>query len=380
MSRGPLADLRVLDISPFLPGPFGTQMLADLGAVVIKVEPPSGDPARSVPGGLYETANRNKRGIVLDLKSPTGTAHCQALAAGADVFVEGFRPGAASRLGVAYEDLRPLNPGLIYCSLSGFGQTGPKRLEPGHDATYLAAAGVLSFPGSWADERPRRSGLPMADLAASGYLVVAVLASLRERDRTGLGGHLDVAIADAALALASVRAGAALDNATADRLHLNPTNDLFDTADGVIAVGVVEEHFWHRLRDALIEDEPALGDTRFDDLARRRQNGDELATMLRSVFLRRSTEEWRWRLVQADVPVEPVRTVSEAAQTEQTLSRGLVQSSAHDRSHVMFPVLRDGAGMGRLRRPAPSPGADTAVIIRALDEGADPWRNAEEAQ
>ena len=322
--------------------------------------------------------NRNKESLTLDLKSPADRARCHALAAQADVFGEGFRPGTVARLGVAEEDLRPSNPGLIYCSVSSFGQGGPKRLDPGHDATYLAAAGALSVPGSWVDTRPRRPGVPMADLAASGYLAVAVLASLRERDRTGVGAHLDLAIADAALAMASVRAGGALDNAAADRLHLSPANDLFETADGVIAVAAVEEHFWVRLRDALADEESALGDERFDEPARRRQNGNELAGLLRTVFLRRTTEEWQARLASVDVPAEPVRTVDEAARSAQVVSRGIVQAGGSDQRHVMFPVLSDGQAMGRLRNPAPAFGADTAAVCGALAAGADPWRILEE--
>ena len=222
--------------------------------------------------------------------------------------------------------------------------------------------------------------MPLADLAASGYLAVAVLACLRERDRTGIGAYLDVAIADAALAMASVRAGAALDNAAGDRFHLNPTNDLFDTSDGVIAVAAVEEHFWRRLRDALIEEEPALGDSRFEDLAKRRQNGDDLAAMLRAAFLRRSAGEWRQRLAQADVPVEIVATFPDAVQSEHSVTRGLVQSFDRHRRHVMFPVLRNGGPMGTLRRPAPPSGHDTGAITGALDDGADPWRTAGDAQ
>lgn len=368
----PLADVRVIDASPFLPGPFATQMLADLGAAVIKVEPPTGDPGRAVPGGLYEVANRNKGSVILDLKSESDRQRCRRLVAGADVFVEGFRPGVVDRLGVSYADLSAINPALVYCSVSGFGQTGPRRSMPGHDATYLAASGALAVPGSWNDSRPHRSGLPIADLATSAYVAVAVLAALHRRRASGRGCYLDVAIGDVALALTSARAGARLDNDNADRLHLNPTNDLFDTADGVIAIAAVEEHFWDRLRAALITDEPRLGDRRFDDLAGRRANGGELTVLLRGVFISRTADEWAQRLAEADVPAEVVRPITAAVASDQVRSRGIVQS-ADGQHHVTFPALCDGRPMGALRTTAPAAGAQATDVFAALEQDADPW-------
>lgn len=368
----PLADVRVVDASPFLPGPLATQMLADLGATVVKVEPPNGEPGRNVPGGLYDVANRNKGSVVLDLKSDRDRRRCHRLVADADVFVEGYRPGVADRLGISYAELSRINPTLVYCSISGFGQNGPDRSAPGHDATYLAASGALAVPGSWSDPHPRRSGLPVADLGTSAYLAVAVLAALHRRGATGRGCHLDLAIADVALALASTRAGARLDNDAADRLHLNPSNDLFDTADGVLAVAAVEEHFWHRLRAVLNSEEPRLGDRRFDHLAGRRANGDELAVLLRAAFTTRTAKEWADLLTDADVPAAVVRTVADAADSEQVRHRGIVQTVA-DQRHVTFPALCDGRPMGELRSVAPAAGAQANTVGAALDGGGDPW-------
>lgn len=374
---GPLADVQILDTSPFLPGPFATQMLADLGANVIKVEPPTGDPGRHVPGGLHETTNRNKRSIVLDLKSEQDRERCHRLAAGADVFVEGFRPGVVDRLGVSYAELSADNPGLVYCSVSGFGQTEPKRSTPGHDATYLAAAGALAVPGSWSDPRPHRSGIPVADLGTSNYVAVAILAALHERHTTGRGCYLDVAITDVALALASARAGEQLDNDGADRLHLNPSNDLFDTADGMLAVAAVEEHFWQRLRAVLLATEPQLGDPRFDGLAGRRANGDDLSALLQAVFMTRTAKEWISLLTEADIPAEVVHPVREAVESEQVRRRGIVQA-AGDQRHVTFPVVQDGRPMGSLRTTAAAAGADSATVFAMLDRGTDPWAASEE--
>ncbi|MGH3118732.1 MAG: CaiB/BaiF CoA transferase family protein [Gaiellales bacterium] len=369
---GALADVRVVDISPFLPGPFATQMLADLGATVIKVEPPTGDPGRTVPGGLYEVANRNKASITLDLKSALDRERCHRLVAGADVFVEGFRPGVADRLGISYDELSRINPALVYCSVSGYGQHGPKRFTPGHDVTYLAASGALAVPGSWSDPRPHRTGLPIADLGTSAYVAVAVLAALRARQRSGRGCRLDVAIADVALAMTATRAGERLDNSGEERLHLNPSNDLFDTADGVVAVAAVEEHFWDRLRAELTPYQPQLSDERFDDLAGRREHGEELSALLGAVFMSDTAKEWARVLGEADVPAEVVRPIARVLDSDHVRDRGLVEARDGQR-HVTFPVLCDARPMGQLRTNAPIRGQHTYSVITALDAGNDAW-------
>lgn len=370
--KEPLSDMRVIDASPFLPGPFGTQMLADLGATVIKVEPPTGDPGRAVPGGLYEVTNRNKASIASDLKSTTDRRQCHRLVAGADVFVEGFRPGVADRLGISYGELNRINPALVYCSVTGYGQHGPKRSTSGHDLTCLAASGALAVPGSWDDLSPRRCGLPIADLGTSAYLVVAVLAALHARRSTGRGCHLDVAISDVALALTATRAGEQLNNDAAERRHLNPSNDLFATADGLLAVAAVEEHFWCRLRAVLTPYESRLADERFDDLAGRRAQGDELSALLHGVFTTRGAHEWARLLSEADVPAEVVRPITSAVDSDYVDSRGLVTEGDGQR-HVTFPVLCDTRPMGPLRANAPTTGAHTSSVLAALDRGSDPW-------
>ncbi|MFC4941875.1 CaiB/BaiF CoA transferase family protein [Pseudonocardia sp. GCM10023141] len=351
---GPLADLRVLDLSAFLPGPFCAEVLADLGADVIKVEPPGGEPARSVTDGLHAVANRNKRGTVADLKDPVDRARVLDLAGGADVLIEGFRPGVVARLGVAYSDVCAVNPGIVYCSVTGYGQDGPKRDRPAHDLTLLAAAGALSFSPHW-HGAPRRSGVPVADLAGATYAVIAILAALRDRDRTGRGCYLDVALADATLSFIAPRGGPMLDRTDADRLGVYPTNDIYPTADGrQIAISAVEQKFWLRLRDALAPDAPAVADPCFDTPGQRhRTHGNALAALLTDVFATRRADEWIARLEAVDVCVELVRTVREAAESPQVQGRGIVQTLAGEH-HVVFPVVRDGAVMGRLDRRAPN--------------------------
>jgi crotonobetainyl-CoA:carnitine CoA-transferase CaiB-like acyl-CoA transferase len=371
-TAGPFSELRVLDISAMLPGPFATQILADLGASVISVEPPHGEAGRLMGAGLHDVSHRNKRSICLDLKSDAGLRHCLTLASTADVVVEGFRPGVANRLGVGYDDVAARNPAIIYCSISGYGQDGPSSQIPGHDVNYLLASGFLSFPGTWQDRRGRRPGVPVADLATSTFATVAILAALHERATTGRGARLDAALTDAATALAAVRAGASLDNQGPAKKHLTPTNDIFETSDGIVGIGVVEDHFWKALRDVLARYDERITDGRFDTAAGRHEHGDELSDLVSGVLATRPTDYWSDVFAANDVPFAVLRTISEAIDDPQTTARGIVQELAGQR-HVTFPVVKDGKPMGRFTRVAPAAGADTGIVLEALDAGQDPW-------
>lgn len=363
VGHGPLSDVRVLDLSLLLPGPVCTQILADLGADVVKIEPPAGDYARQMPSELFAVTNRNKRSAVLDLKDPAHREMCLRLAEDADVLVEGFRPGVLDRLGVGYAAVRQRCPSIIYCSISGYGQTGPLRERPGHDATYLAASGALSFSGHWLEE-PRRSGIPMADLAGATYAAIAILAALNDRRRTGNGAHLDVSLTDAAMAFTTVRGGRRLDLRPEDRLHLYPTNELFTTADErVIALGVVEDHFWQRLCEAIGGLEPRLLETRFQTEDGRRAHGDELKRILDELLRQRRAEEWIELLEAYDIPIQVALTLDEAACSLHTQTRRVVVEDGDDR-YVVFPVLRDGDPMGTLRSPPPALGEHTSEVLR----------------
>jgi crotonobetainyl-CoA:carnitine CoA-transferase CaiB-like acyl-CoA transferase len=360
----PLNGVRVLDLSIFLPGPFATQILGDLGADIIKVEPPTGDPGRTIGGGLFDTVNRNKRSLRLDLKDPEDRARCLELAATADVFVESFRPGVADRLGVGYGAVREAHPGIIYCSISGFGQSGPQRDRPGHDLVYLAGSGALSVPGHWG-EVPRRSGVPLADLAAASYAAISILAALRGRETSGLGTHLDVAIQEAALAFASVRGGPTLTNDPRDGAHLYPANELFETSDGeMIALAAVEDHFVDRLRTALADVEPTLLDDRFDSHEGKRRHADDLHALVAAAVHRLTAAEVVARVRAHDVPGERVRSIEQAADLAE--HRGIVARDG-ERRQVLFPVLSDGQPLGRVRNTAPDLPEDTIRWIPAGD-------------
>src|SRR3954454_1225669 len=249
----PLNGIHVVDFSMFVPGPFASSILADLGADVIKVEPPRGDPGRSYVPVQFNTENRNKRSIALDLKQREAADVVRGLVEKAQVVIEGFRPGVAKRLGIDYETLRAYNGRLVYCSISGYGQNGPWRERPGDDVNYVAAAGGLAFPRQWL-KQPARSSLPIADMAGGAFAATAILAALRE----GKGAYLDLSLFEAAFFLTAMRHG--LDPKVDPRAHLFPVNDVFETADGQrLTLGILEEHFWQNFVGIV----PELADERF---------------------------------------------------------------------------------------------------------------------
>ncbi|MGE0715040.1 MAG: CaiB/BaiF CoA transferase family protein [Alphaproteobacteria bacterium] len=359
----PLDGVRVADFSLLLPGPFATVILGDLGADVVKVEPPQGDFARKMPVAMFRMANRNKRSLALDLKHPDAGEVVARLARWADVAIEGFRPGVADRIGIGHKALSAINPRIVYCSISGYGQTGPERLRPGHDLNYLAAGGAMALPGHWL-EPPRRSGLPIADLAAGSYAAIAILAALRQAERTGKGACLDLSLAETALSLAAVRHGPGLDHAT--RHHMYPTNDLFETADGkAIAFGIVEQHFWQALVDAAGDLDPGLRDPRWADEPSRRTHGDELSLRLKALMRRLTADEWMARFAGHDVPASIVMTPAEAVASPQMRARGMMVEHEGE-AHVPFPVRVDGGRGAGVARNAPPVGADAEAVLAEL--------------
>ena len=361
----PLADVKVLDFSLLLPGPFGTLALADLGADVVKIEPPGGDFAREIPFAMFRMANRNKRSVVLDLKSPAARPIVERLAAWADVAVEGFRPGVAARLGIDHATLSAINPRLVSCSISGYGQTGPDRMHPGHDLNYLAAAGALSLAGHWS-EPPRRSGLPV-DLAAGSHAAIAILAALHERHRTGRGVSIDIGMADSAMSWTAIRHGFDLDRDSRD--HLWPTNDVFETADGRrIALGIVEEKFWNGFVAAARDLAPDLASPDWASEPKRRERGDVLAGRMRDVMGRRDQDAWMAIFTAHDVPAQRVLTPDEAARSPQAAARDFIVAREGER-HIPFPVRVDDQLAPALRWTAEEIGASTDAVLKELAFG-----------
>jgi crotonobetainyl-CoA:carnitine CoA-transferase CaiB-like acyl-CoA transferase len=335
----------------FVPGPFASSILADLGADVIKVEPPRGDPGRSYVPVQFRTENRNKRSLALDLKHAASAGIVARLVAESQVAIEGFRPGVARRLGIDYESLRRHNARLVYCSISGYGQTGPWRERPGHDVNYVAAAGGLAFPGQWL-KPPARSSLPVADMAGGGFAAIAILAALRE----GKGAYLDLSLFEAAFFMCAMRHG--LDPDVDPRAHIFPVNDVFECADGVrLTLGILEEHFWENFARLV----PELADERFSSDAKRRENGDLLSQKLADVMKRRAAAEWVKACEANDIPVDLCVTPGEAAKHPQ-----LVEREALERGYAKFPLWANGARAGAIRAGTPKLGEHTREILVEL--------------
>ncbi|HYG54906.1 MAG TPA: CaiB/BaiF CoA-transferase family protein [Burkholderiales bacterium] len=347
----PLAGVRVVDFSMFVPGPFASCILADLGADVIKVEPPKGDPGRGYVPVQFQTENRNKRSIAIDLKKNTSVPVVEKLIRQADIALEGFRPGVAKRLGIDYETLRKIKPNLVYCSISGYGQTGPWRERPGHDVNYVAAAGGLAFPGQWL-QKPARSSLPLADMGGGTFATIAVLAALKE----GKGAYLDISLFESGFFWAAQRHS--LDPKVDPRAHIFPVNDVFETADGKrLTLGILEEHFWNNFVSLV----PELQKEEFSTDELRRRNGDELSKKLANVMKTRSADDWIRILEENDVPVDLCVTPGEAAEHPH-----MVERQAVERGYAKFPVWANGRRGGRISRATPGLGEHSREILVEL--------------
>jgi crotonobetainyl-CoA:carnitine CoA-transferase CaiB-like acyl-CoA transferase len=352
----PLAGVRVVDFSMFVPGPFASAILSDLGADVIKIEMPKGDPGRAYVPVQFETENRNKRSLRLDLKNPAAGEVVRRLARHAQVVLEGFRPGVAKRLGIDFDALKRANSKLVYCSISGYGQTGPWRERPGHDVNYVAAAGALAFPGQWL-KPPARSSLPVADMGGGAFAAIAILAALHE----GKGAYLDLSLFESAFFWAAMRHS--LDPDVDPRAHIFPVNDVFETKDGKrLTLGILEEHFWKNF----VRLAPELEDERFATDALRRKHGDVLSVQLEKTMKTRSASEWIALCEQNDVPVDVAVTPGEAARHPQ-----LVERQATERGYAKFPLWANGRRAGAIARRTPRLGEHSREILVELgfDDG-----------
>jgi crotonobetainyl-CoA:carnitine CoA-transferase CaiB-like acyl-CoA transferase len=347
----PLAGVRVVDFSMFVPGPFASSILADLGAAVIKVEPPRGDPGRSYVPVQFNTENRNKRSIAVDLKKNAARI-VEKLIGKSDVVIEGFRPGVASRLRIDFATARTYNPKIIYCSISGYGQTGPWRERPGHDVNYVAAAGGLAYPGQWLKE-PARSSLPVADMAGGSFAAIAVVSALYRKESV----YLDLSLFESAFFMTAMRHG--LDSRADARAHLFPVNDVFETADGKrLTLGILEEHFWKNF----VALAPELADERFSSDARRRENGDVLSMFLQEIIARRPAQEWIRLLEANDIPVDLCVTPAQAAVENPQLR----ERKATAGGYAGFPVWANGARGGSIRSGTPKVGEHSREILVEL--------------
>jgi crotonobetainyl-CoA:carnitine CoA-transferase CaiB-like acyl-CoA transferase len=320
---GPLEGITVVDLSVWRPGPYATSLLADMGARVRKVEPPAGDPMRAFPE-LYESLNWNKETVRVDLKTDEGRTTVLDMAAAADAVVEGFRPGVVDRLGVGYEAVSAVNPRVVYCSISGFGQRGPLARAPGHDVTYMAWAGALSPDGA----PPVTPRVPVADLAAGMAAAMRMCAACIGAAREGTGAYIDVAMAD----VVATWTGAAAPRleGTEGATRSIPGYGTFATADGWVTLGVLDEDpFWDGLcRELGLDAHAGLS------FADRAALVAELQPQVEAAVAARTRDELVRALLAAGVPAAPVLARSEMLALEHFRQRGTV------RDHGDLTVVR----------------------------------------
>ncbi len=363
----PLDGVRVADFSQNLAGPYAAQILADLGADVVKVEPPGGDPARrwGPPfvwghGTLFNAVNRNKRSVVLDLKTDAGRARALELATEADVVFQALRPGAAERFGIGYESVRGVNPSVVYVSILAYGDSGPLRGEPGYDPLMQARSGLMSVTGE-AGGAPVRVGASVVDLGAGMWAAIAVLGALRERDRTGRGCHVSTSLLDTSLAWMSYHmtgylAGGPLPGPMGTSIAMIAPYEAFPCTDGSVMIAAGNDDIFRRLCRALELD--LASHRAYADNASRVARSTELAAIVAGRTRKHSVASLLRRLSEHRVPAAPIHTVASALEDPQTAASGMLVRYDHERGEyvdVPMPIKWDGR-RAELRRFPPQPG------------------------
>jgi len=366
-----LEGLRVLELTQVMAGPFCGQVLADMGADVVKIEPPEGDSTRESLGtAAFLAVNRNKRSVALDLKSSAHQDVLHRLARDADVVLENYRPGVASRLGAGWDVLSRLNPRLIYASVSGFGQTGPYAQRPGYDLIAQGLAGVMSVTGEPGGE-PVKCGIPISDLSAGLFCAVAILSAVIARERTGRGQRIDTSLFEGALALsvwetAELWGTGRVPQPLGSAHRLTAPYQALRTRDGHITVGANNQRLWRRFCDAI--GRPALvDDPRFASNAARMAHRGQLVAELESALAERSTDEWVAVLIEAGVPCGPIHDYRQVFEDPHTRAREMEVRLEHPSEGEVrtlgIPVkLSDTPGA--IRRPAPMLGEHTFEVLR----------------
>ena len=335
-----LSDVVVIDLSRVLAGPYCTMMLGDLGATVIKVEHPGngddtrhfGPPYIAGESAYYLGLNRNKQSILLDFSTPEGKERLLKLVSTATVLVENFRPGSLERQGLGYEALHAINPGLIYCSISGYGQTGPYASRPGYDFVAQAESGLMSVTGE-IDGDPQRVGSPVGDVSAGMFACMAILAALRVRDHMGKGQYIDISLLETTISLLSnVSSNYLISGEEAQRFGNGHPNivpyQAFHTEDGYVVVSCGNDRLYQALCHLLAREDLAA-DPRFATNPQRVRNRKELVPVLQEEFLRRRTDEWLPELRAAGIPCGPINTVSQIFNDPHIQAREFVWECEH---------------------------------------------------
>ncbi len=379
---GPLDGIRVLDLTRVLAGPYCTMLLGFLGAEVIKVEDPQGgDPSRTASlyfdrglSAFFASGNASKKSVTLNLKTPRGRDILLGLAGRCDICVENFRPGVADRLGVGPATLRQANARLITCSISGFGSWGPYRDYPAFDLTVQAMAGGMSLTGE-PGRPPVKMGVPVGDLGGGVFGAYGILAALYERERTGRGTHVDIAMFDVQLSLLNYHAqyflASGVNPEPVGSAHPNTVPyQAFRTLDGYLAVAILgAERFWPRFCEAI--GLPGVGrDPRFATNRRRVEEKATLVPILEARLAERTTGEWMEALIQAEVPCAPVNRVAEALASPQTAAREMLQMVPHPTAEGAITLLGNPVKIAGHEDiplgPPPLLGQHTEEVLRDL--------------
>ena len=374
--NGPLTGVKVIELAHVMAGPVAGLMLADMGADVIKVERPTGDDTRhSAPfigdeAASYMMMNRNKRGIVLDLKDPEQAAALREMIRTADVVLENYRPGTMEKLGLGYEDLRRDNPGLIYGSISGFGRTGPYAERAGFDLIAQGMSGLMAVTGEGPGRPPCKVGPPVSDITAGILLAMGVSAALVRRRETGEGQIVETSLFEAAIThtywQSAIAFATGQDPQPMGSAHpLNAPYQAIRTADGYINIGAANQANWLRLV-RLIEAEHLADDPRFRDNTGRMANRLDLEEVLNRIFSTRSSAEWLALLEQGGFPAGPVLSIREMHADRQAIARQMVPVLSHPTVGAVQTIglpVKFSATPGAVRGPAPTLGQHTDEVL-----------------
>ena len=384
-----LAGVRIVDLTQVMAGPFCTMLLADLGADVVKIEPPGGDLSRSMGGhrlhmkgkdnAPFLALNRNKRSVVLDLKAPSDRDRLLALLRDADVLVESFRPGVAARLGIGFERVRAINERLIYASISGFGQTGPWADRPGFDLVAQGMSGVMSVTGS-AEAEPVKCGIPISDLAAGLYAANGIQAALLAREKTGRGQRVETSLFEAALGLSVWEATEYWATGDAPRPlgsahRLSAPYQAFRASDGFLTIAALTTSHWERLCNVIDRAELPM-DARFATNGDRMANLDELVAEIERALASHTVAEWVDRLLAEGVPCGPILNYAQVFEEPHASAREMIEVVDHPTEGSVRTLgipVKLSETPGSVRRPPPLLGQHTKDVVASIDAGRSPW-------
>ena len=376
----PLQHVKVLDLTQIMAGPYCTMMLADMGADVVKVEKPNGgdDTRRMGPpfiegeSAAFLGINRNKRSIVVDMKSERGLDLVRRMARESDILVQNFRPGALERMGLGYESVQEINPAIVYCTISGFGLTGPYARRGGFDLVAQGMSGLMSVNGPEGGP-PTKVGVPICDLNAGMYAAIGILTAYVHRLRTGRGQHVDTSLLEGGIAYTFWEsmmyfATGDIPGPKGSTHRLTAPYQPFETTDGYVNVGAANQANWERLCAAIGRDE-LISDPRFVQPKDRMNNLDDLAATLEETFECETSAYWLEKLESAGVPVGPIYDLKEVYEDPQVRARDMFVETEHPVAgrvgNIGIPIKLSETP-GRFRRPAPTLGQHTSEVLRDL--------------